>query len=173
MGDGREPTRAPQHAYAVGESETDGVERLLPKLPELAEFVRTIPDLAPSQCFSPLQRCGSRSTSSIRSWLGERTTRTAEVRGVEASDDSSAGSKALAKFVRKRTIQPPAPSASAISTFAAQNGIWRLAWPGEEAVGLLPPNDLFQEDPGWRGWRLRFQVQGAVRERQKQEEDNL
>ena len=126
----------------------DGVERLMPKLPELAEFVRTIPDLAPSQCFSPLQRSGSRSTSSIRSWPGERTTRTAEVRGVEASDDSSAGSKALAKFVRKRTIQPPAPSASAISTFAAQNGLWRLAWPGEEAVGLLPPDDLFQEDPG-------------------------
>ena len=67
---------------------------------------------------------------------------------LEECDDSSAGSKALAKFVRKRTIQPPAPSASAISTFAAQNGIWRLAWPGEEAVGLLPPDDLFQEDPG-------------------------
>lgn len=105
----------------------DGVERLMPKLPELAEFVRTIPDLAPSQCFSALQRFGSRTTSSIRSWLCERTTRTArgrscglmtssagawdddEVRGVEASDDSFAGSKVLAKLVRKRTLASRQP----------------------------------------------------------------
>ena len=47
-----------------------------------------------------------------------------------------------------RAIQPPAPSASAISTFAAQNGLWRLAWPGEEAR-----EGAWLGEPPWRRGR--------------------
>ena len=110
---------AVEKEYVAVEKEIQTPAPSMPKLPELPEFVGAIPDLAPSQCISPLQRCASRTTSSIRSWLCFTTPE------ANASNSKKTFPEGDPANARRRTTTP-VPSASITHNSLTSDGFDRV-----------------------------------------------